>query len=203
MAVALAVALTGCSNKKLEEQQAAQIADLQAEVEELHAQLDTERQRSEELNTELTQALSEHRAQEQVWMEQKDMLTTMTLDGEVAFGSGSASIRNEGQAILDRIFEIVANYPDRDVLIEGHTDDVPIAEKWQHRYKSNWELSSARAHAVLHYAVKSYGMDPGRVAAVGYGEYRPLTSNDTPEGRATNRRVVITVGPRSQVKALP
>jgi chemotaxis protein MotB len=203
MAVALAVALTGCSNKKLEEQQVAQIADLQAEVEELHGQLDTERQRSQELNSELSEALSEQRAQEQVWMEQKDMLTTVTLDGEVAFGSGSASIRDEGQTILDRIFEIVSSYPDRDVLIEGHTDDVPIAEKWQHRYKSNWELSSARAHAVLHFAVQNYGMDPGRVAAVGYGAYRPLVSNGTPEGRATNRRVVITVGPRTLVKALP
>jgi chemotaxis protein MotB len=98
---------------------------------------------------------------------------------------------------------VVSNYPDREVLIEGHTDDVPIAEKWQYRFKSNWELSSARAHAVLHYVIKTYGLDPGRVAAVGYGEYRPLVTNDTPEGRATNRRVVITVGPRSQVKAVP
>jgi len=78
MAVALAVALTGCSNKKLEEQQAAQIADLQAEVEELHGQLDEERARAQKLNEELTNALSEHRAQEQVWMEQKELLTTMT-----------------------------------------------------------------------------------------------------------------------------
>lgn len=85
-------------------------------------------------------------------------------------------------------------YPEKAVLIEGHTDNVPIAPKFHDNYKSNWELSSARAHTVLHYVRGKYGIDPQRIGAVGYGEYRPIADNATDAGRALNRRVMITVG---------
>jgi len=203
LVVAMAVAVTGCSNKKLLKQHEQQIVDLQSEVQELSGQLDSEKQRTAELNGELARALSDLRTRESVWIEEREALTRITLDGDVAFRSGSARLSDDGRAILKRIFDVLANYPDRDVLVEGHTDNVQIAERWQERFRSNWELSSARAHSVLHHVVKQLNADPRRVAAVGYGEYRPVTSNDTEEGRAMNRRVVITVGPRTAVKALP
>jgi chemotaxis protein MotB len=67
-------------------------------------------------------------------------------------------------------------------------------------YPSNWELSSARAHAVLHYVENKYAPEPDRLAAVGYGEYMPVADNETREGRSQNRRVVITVGSRMAIQ---
>jgi len=194
-AVSVGLVFTGCSGKKLKEQEA-RIAELEGEVEMLSEELDTEKARTAQLNSELEEALASHRAAEQVWIEEREGLTRITLDGEVTFASGSARLNETGDDILDRVWGVLTDYPEREILIEGHTDNVPIAEQWQHRFRSNWELSSARAHAVLHYAVKHYNADPRRIAAVGYGEFRPIATNDTPEGRAMNRRVVITVGPR-------
>lgn len=203
VAVAVGIAVTGCSNKKLLKDQEQQIVDLQTEVDELTGELEAERERTAQLNSELSRSLSDYRTKQQVWMEEKERLTHITLDGEVTFSSGSARISDTGKDILDRIWRVLVDYPERDVLIEGHTDNVPIAERWQHRFHSNWELSSARAHAVLHFVVKRFAADPRRIAAVGYGEHRPVADNDTEAGRAANRRVVITVGPRSAVKATP
>jgi chemotaxis protein MotB len=185
---------TGCSNKKLIEQKDAQIATLQDELDQLDGQLQEEKARTAQLQSELDGALSDLRTKEQVWMQEKEGLTEITLDGEVAFGSGSTRITSEGKEILDRIWDVLQNYPERNVMIGGHTDNVPIAPKFHDRYRSNWELSSGRAHSVLHYVREKYGIDPQRIGAAGYGEYRPIANNDTEGGRAANRRVVITVG---------
>jgi len=202
--VALTVAATGCSNKKLMAEKDQRISDLEGQVSSLQNDLSAEKARTAKLNADLDRALADMKAKQQVWMEEKDGLTRITLDGEVTFASGSAHITSEGQAILDRIWGVIGQYPDREILIEGHTDNVPIAPQFQDRFKSNWELSSARAHAVLHYVRKKFGTDPERIGAVGYGEFRPVASNDTAEGRKMNRRVVITVGPmHSQQKMVP
>jgi chemotaxis protein MotB len=202
--VALAVLSTGGANKKLIAEQEQQIDDLQGEIMALEGDLAAERQRTAQLNSELEQALSDMRSKEQVWMEERDGLTHITLDGEVTFASGSARLTSDGKEILDRIWGVIDGYPERTILIEGHTDNVPIAPKWQHRFKSNWELSSARAHAVLHYVRGKYGTTPSRIGAVGYGEHRPIDTNDTAEGRATNRRTVITIGTKaSSQKMVP
>lgn len=204
VALALGLVATGCSNKKLLNEQEMRITTLESEVDSLSTVLDTEMARAAQINDELERSLADHRAQERVWIEEVEGLTRITLDGEVSFPSGSARVNEIGSDILDRIWNVLSNYPDREILIEGHTDNVPIAERWQHNYKSNWELSSARAHAVLHYAVRKYAADPTRIAAVGYGEFRPIASNDSQGGRSTNRRVVITVGSRSNMmKAMP
>jgi chemotaxis protein MotB len=189
--------LTGCSNKKLIEEKEATIAALQDEIDTLEGQLEDERSQTLQLQADLEKALSDLRTKEQVWMQEKEGLTQITLDGEVTFASGSTRLTSRGKEILTKIWEVLENYPERTVLIEGHTDDVPIAPKWQHRFRSNWELSSARANAVLHYVKDKYGLDPQRIGAVGYGEYRPIASNDTEEGRSVNRRVVITIGPNA------
>ena len=76
------------------------------------------------------------------------------------------------------------------VLIEGHTDSMPIQNE---RYPSNWELSTARATNIIKYLTQAHGLPPGRLSAVGYGEYMPVEKNTTPQGRAKNRRVDIIV----------
>jgi len=188
---------TGCSNKKAIEQKDAQITALQDELDQLEGELQDERARTQQLQNDLDGALSDLRTKEQVWMQEKEGLTQITLEGEVIFSTGSTRLTSQGQEILDRIWEVLQNYPERTVMIEGHTDNVQISPRFQERYRSNWELSSARANSVLHYVTKKYGLDPQRIGAAGYGEYRPIASNDTDDGRAMNRRVVITVGPSS------
>jgi chemotaxis protein MotB len=189
--------LMGCSNKKLVEQKDAQIAALQDELDGLEGQLSDEKSKNAKLQSDLDNALTDLRTKEQVWMQEKDGMTQITLDGEVVFSSGSTNLTTEGKDILTRIWDVLQNYPSRDILIEGHTDNVQISPQFQHTYRSNWELSSARANSVLHYVLDKYGADTSRVCAVGYGEYRPIANNDTDEGRRMNRRVVITVGPSS------
>ncbi len=200
----MALVLSGCSNKKLIAQQESQIDTLQTQIDALEADVVAERQRNEQLAGDLNRALADQKSKEQVWIQQRDGMMEITLDGEVAFPSGSARITGAGQNIIDQIWNVIDNYPDRTVLIEGHTDNVPIAVRFHEDYKSNWELSSARAHAVLHYVIGTFGFDPTRIGAVGYGEFRPIDDNDSDMGRSRNRRVVITVGPnRSSSPNLP
>ena len=190
----LGTLVAGCSNGKFIAQKDQQISDMQSQINALKGEVREEQERSEALNAELETALGDLQKKEQVWLEEKEGLTHITLDGEVTFASGSSRLTSSGKEILDKIWKVLANYPEKEVLIEGHTDNVPIAPQFQSTFKSNWELSSARAHRVLHYVRDKYGIDPKRIGAVGYGEYRPIADNATESGRALNRRVVITVG---------
>jgi len=205
LVLVLGLVATGCSNKKELEQKDAEITELQSQVSQLQGEVESERQRSEQLNQQLQQATADMQAKENAWMTQRDGMTEITLNGEVTFASGSSRITDQGKDMLSQIWDVLQNYSDRNVLIEGHTDNVPIAEQWQHRYKSNWELSTARALSVLHFVRGKYSLDPDQIGAVGYGEFRPMTTNDTPEGRGMNRRVVITVTPSrsSSGQAIP
>lgn len=111
------------------------------------------------------------------------------LTNKVIFESGSAEIKLLSRPILDRIAELLKALPN-DIRIEGHTDNIPIKRGM---YPSNWELSVARATSVLRYLEKKHYISAERLSAVGYGPYRPIASNDTEEGRATNRRVDIAI----------
>jgi chemotaxis protein MotB len=79
---------------------------------------------------------------------------------------------------------------DNPVVVEGHTDNVPISSK---KYRSNFELSAARAFSVINYFINTEKMSPEKFSTFGYGEYRPVSSNDTEEGRAKNRRIEINI----------
>lgn len=112
----------------------------------------------------------------------------LTLTGELLFDSGSASIKSHGERFLMAIKDVlVANGLDQHQLqIEGHTDNIPINTS---QYQSNWYLSSARSIAVGEWLISHFNFNPENISCTGYGEFKPLVSNDTPEGRAKNRRV--------------
>lgn len=192
----LAVLVTGCSNKKLIAQKDSEIAAMQQEIDELQGQVKSQ----EQLNAELERALANLRDKEKIWIEEKKDLTHITLDGSVTFPTASAELTADGRDIIEAIWRVLENYPDREILIEGHTDSRPIAPSYRHKYKSNWELSSARAHTILHFVLDKFGGDPERIGAVGYGEHRPVADNSSKEGRAANRRVVITVGSKAAMQ---
>jgi len=117
-------------------------------------------------------------------------LTVNILD-RVMFDSGEAILKPDGEAVMRKIAALLAEHPTLKIHVIGHTDNVPIRD----RFASNWELSAARALAAVHFLTEQAGVDPRRVGAVGYGEYRPIADNSTPEGRAKNRRIAITILP--------
>lgn len=113
----------------------------------------------------------------------------INLPSSLLFDSGSAQLKQESIEVLKRIAEYLRDFPNR-VLIEGHTDNIPLSTNAV--YKSNWELSAARAASVLHFLIQM-GLSPDRFTIAGYGEYRPIESNETSEGRAKNRRVELII----------
>lgn len=105
----------------------------------------------------------------------------------VLFASGTAELGAASSEILGAVARVISRLPN-DIIVEGHTDNVPIRSGG---YNTNWELSAARSDAVVELLAKSYGIPPERMVAAAYGEYRPVAPNSTPEGRARNRRIEI------------
>jgi chemotaxis protein MotB len=110
------------------------------------------------------------------------------INTSILFPSGSAELEADAVPALTAVAAVLRQYRNP-VRIEGFTDNVPIST---YLFPSNWELSSARAHTVLHLLVRE-GIAPERLAGVGHGEFKPVASNETPDGRRQNRRVVIVV----------
>ncbi len=125
----------------------------------------------------------------EVSLDEASHQVTIRLMGESTFDSGSAEIRREMVPILSRISAML-NEIDSELIIGGHTDNVPISG-WP--YQNNLILSMARAASVAQFLIEKGKVDPRRVATMGFGEYHPIETNDTPEGRQKNRRVEITL----------
>jgi chemotaxis protein MotB len=119
-------------------------------------------------------------------------LTVNILD-RILFDSGEAVLKPEGQNILQQIANVLKQYPNRQIHVIGHTDNVPIKTTARSRFSSNWELSTARANAAVRFLCETAGVDPRRLGAVGYGEFHPIADNATQEGRAQNRRIALVV----------
>lgn len=140
---------------------------------------------------EIEQIVKEEQLQAEVKVTKEGMYITLKeQDQKYFFASGSADLNPEMYGVLDKVVPTLNKLAEKhEILVEGHTDNVPTTRQ----FTSNWELSTARATSVVRYLVQQKGLRPDHVSAVGYGEYRPLASNDTPEGRAENRRVVFFV----------
>ena len=112
----------------------------------------------------------------------------------VLFDSGKAKLRKDAYAVLDQVAQVLnTDVVEQPIAVEGHTDNEPIKHSG---WKDNQELSLARAHSVLNYLVQERHVAPTRVSTVGYGESRPIASNETAKGRRANRRVEIVVLPK-------
>ncbi len=115
----------------------------------------------------------------------------IALPNDILFESGRTDVKPDGKAALAKVAQVLASVPDREFLVAGHTDNVPIKTDL---FPSNWELSTRRAVEVVHFLV-AQGMNPKVLAAAGYGEFDPVAVNDTPEHRAKNRRIEIVLQP--------
>lgn len=142
----------------------------------------------------LEEMLSREIQDKQVRLKMMERGLVVTFVADVLFDSGKGKLRPEAIPILNKVADVLqAKVPDLKVGIEGSTDNQSIKYSG---WKSNWELSTARALSVLHHLVDVNGISPERLSAIGYGEFQPVASNDSAEGRKQNRRVEIVIIPK-------
>ncbi|MBK9418619.1 MAG: OmpA family protein [Flavobacteriales bacterium] len=117
----------------------------------------------------------------------------ISLSDKMVFTSGSTDISPRAKEVLAKVATVINAKPEMEVLVEGHTDNVPIVKEC---IKDNWDLSVLRATAITRVLQKDYGVNPARITAGGRAEYVPLVNSDTPEARSTNRRTRIVILPK-------
>ena len=130
-------------------------------------------------------------------VEQDGLNFTISLGDAALFEEGSVKITEPGAALLARVGAALKAMPSKALRVEAHSDNAPFKKGLLGGYAGHWELTSARATAVARWLHEHAGLDPARLSAAGFGEFRPAKPNDTPEGRAANRRVVIAVAPQN------
>jgi len=126
-------------------------------------------------------------------VEVKNGKVYVSMSDKLLFRSGSAGVENKGKEAIVALAGVLEKNPDIDILIEGHTDNVPIRTA---TFKDNWDLSTARATAIVRLLSDAHGIAPTRLTAAGRGEFQPRTDNSTAEGRASNRRTEIILSPK-------
>jgi len=177
------------------------IADLEAENTKLKDNLDQLRQKSQEVEAQsntykdLLKEMKAEISQGEITITELKGKLTMDVVDKILFASGEAKVKKEGLEVLKRVVDVLKNMKDKNIRIEGHTDNVQIAGHLSKVYPTNWELSAARALNVTKY-LQEQGIDPKIISATAFGEYQPLADNDTPEGRAKNRRIAIILLPK-------
>lgn len=140
---------------------------------------------AEKLNT----VIEQNALTDVVKIREEERGVVLQLDETILFDSGEAVLKDYSRNILNTITTVIKNI-DNDVLIEGNTDNVPINNEY---FKSNWELSTARAVSIVRYFVETKEINPTRFSVKGYAEYKPLVENNTEENRSINRRVDILI----------
>lgn len=120
---------------------------------------------------------------------------SVNLPNQILFDSGKTEIKKDGLKVLQSLGDVLNNFPEKALQIEGHTDNVKISSRLMDKFPSNWELSTARATSVVHFLQDKIGLPGDRLVASGYSEYRPVASNADAEGKAQNRRIQIQLVP--------
>ena len=170
------------------EEQERKLAKVRSEVQTVGKEIDR-----------ITKALEEKFGKSLVVTQHQDRLV-LTMLGQVLFESGKAQLTPMGLDIMKQVGEVLATLPNKNIQVEGHTDNNPIYGRLQQQYPTNWELSTARATTVLRFLIEQTGMNPQDFAATGYADTRPAVENDSEEGRAQNRRVEIVLYPERRLK---
>ena len=177
-------------NEGVEQKQFSVIADVQVI---LPTSIETESNVREMLDT----IIKESDGSIDVKMDHRGVVIAVA--DKMLYASGSSKLKEDAINFLDQLVQPIIEYPNP-IRIEGHTDSIPISTK---EFPSNWDLSASRAINVARYFVDKHGIDPVRITSIGYAEHKPLTSNDSPDGRAKNRRVEIVLLSASESKKEP
>jgi chemotaxis protein MotB len=206
------IAALHTQKKALEEQKAAldrdlgalneRLTQLEQQTAEVSAQKDEEMRRLKGTYDDLVKDLQGEIKQGQIKVTQIRDKLSVNLVEKVLFDSGHAEVKSQGQAVLKKVGNILSDVKDKEIRIEGYTDDVPIGESLRKKFPSNWELSTQRATNVLRFLQDEAGVDGAHLSAVGYGPFRSVADNKTPEGRAENRRIEIVLVPQDVKEVL-
>jgi chemotaxis protein MotB len=202
--VAVSAAMGGCVSTskydKLEADKNQEITNLKKEKATLEEQNTTLRQEKAAIQTSskqnqeqynaLVHKLSREVQKGQLKVRQYQNMLSVDVAEQIFFDSGHATLKSSGKEVLKKVGEALKSYDNKLIRVAGYTDNVPIAKSMQNVYPSNWELSVARATNVVRY-LQEVGVPPEHMIASGRGEYDPIATNDTPEGRQKNRRIEI------------
>lgn len=166
------------------------VEEQQKRLQELQRLIDQQRSVVENLRKTIDNALGQYKAEDlDVFV--KNGKVYVSLQEKLLFKSGSAVVGKEGVEALGKIAQVLNTDPKIQILVEGHTDSIPI----RRTFEDNWALSTARAVSIVRILTKDYQVDPARVIASGHSYFDPRDSNATPEGRALNRRTEIILSP--------
>jgi len=168
------------------------LADREASLNEMKKVVARQDSITKRLNQILHDALLGFKSDE-LSVEVKNGKVYVSMTDKLLFSSGSATVQDKGVEALKVLADVMNKNKDIDILIEGHTDNIPIKTAL---YKDNWDLSVARATSIVRILTDDYHVDATRLTASGKGEYSPKASNNTPEGRAKNRRTEIILSPK-------
>lgn len=178
------------------------ISDLQNENDRLKDQIsnlqmakEEEVKKTSKTYEDLLDKMKSEIAQGQVTISELKGKLTVNMVDAILFDSGKAEVKEEGLVVLQKVIDILKSVPDKQIRIEGHTDNVQIVGALTKKYPTNWELSAARAINVARF-LQQQGLEPQLLSAAAYGEYRPVADNTTEQGKARNRRIEIILVPK-------
>jgi chemotaxis protein MotB len=149
----------------------------------------------DETKQKIESSMKEQIEAQEIKIEEIEGKLKVTFVDKILFDTGSVEINPRGKEVLLTIAGSLKENESQNIVVEGHTDNVPIGMVLKDRFPTNWELSTARAAAVVRFLQDNGGLQPERLTACGYSYYRPVASNDTEEGRSQNRRIEIILMP--------
>lgn len=174
------------------ETKAKELEDREKLIGNLQKAIDQRDEKLQGILSKIQGALQQYAA-EDLTLDIKDGRLYVALSDKLLFESGSAKVDKRGREALGGLANILSKYPELDIVVEGHTDNVPIKSS---TYSDNWDLSVIRATSVVRILTKDFNLSPNQVTASGRGEFQPKSSNETKEGRSLNRRTEIVIAPR-------
>ena len=154
-----------------------------------HEEVTEEFKNKEAIKQEIMSILEKGKLEKTITIREDERGIILGLNENIFFDLGSGDLKGDSIPVLEELSDILLTVSNH-IVIEGHTDNIPIKSS---KYGSNWELSTQRAVSVVRFFIEQKGMSPTQFSATGYGEYKPLVDNNTPENRAKNRRVDIVI----------
>ena len=193
--------LADCQGRLKEETKklSQEIRDIQTDLQERESTIAAQTAVIRQLHTtkeKIESSLREQIEAQEIKLEEIEGKLKVTLVDKILFDTGKVEVNEKGKEILLELADSLRENKNQNVVVEGHTDDVPIGLALMDRYPTNWELSAARAIGVVRFLQEKGWLEPHRLSAAGYSYFRPVASNDTAEGRRQNRRIEITLVPQ-------
>jgi chemotaxis protein MotB len=157
------------------------------------AEAEKEIKKNEETYNKLVASLKDEMQKDEVTINKYKNALTINIAERILFDLGRAEIKPQFYPVLNKVGKIIKNLPDKFIQVEGHTDDIPIAEEYQWKIPNNWALGARRAINVTIYFIDKFNIDPHKIAVMSFSKYRPLVPNTSAQNRAKNRRIEIVI----------